>query len=114
MIPGFVVGGNGTLRVLIRAVGPTLQAFGIEDALPNPRISLLRDTTTLAANDDWATGNIVAELQAVAAHVGAFPLPLGSRDAALLVSLPAGAYTVAVSGAGDTVGTALFELYVVR
>jgi hypothetical protein len=114
LIPGFVVGGSGTLRVLIRAVGPTLQAFGVGDALPNPRVSLLHGDTTVATNDDWATGNNVTELQAVAAHVGAFPLPLGSRDAALLVSVSAGAYTVAVSGAGDTVGTALFELYVVR
>jgi hypothetical protein len=114
LIPGFVVGGSGTLRVLIRAVGPTLQVFGVGDALANPRLSLLSGNTIVAANDDWATDNSVAELQAVAAHVGAFALPLGSRDAALVVSLSAGAYTVAVSGASDAVGTALFELYVVR
>ncbi len=114
LIPGFVVGGDGTLRVLIRAVGPTLQTFGVGDALANPRLSLLSGSTTVATNDDWATGNSVAELQAVAAHVGAFPLPLGSRDAALVVSLSPGAYTVTVNGANATVGTALFELYVVR
>lgn len=114
LIPGFVVGGNGTLRVLVRAIGPTLQAFGVGDALANPRISLLRGETTVATNDDWALGVDAAELQAVAAHVGAFALPAGSRDSALLASLTDGAYTVMVSGASDTVGTALFELYVVR
>jgi hypothetical protein len=114
LIPGFVVVGDGTLRVLIRAVGPTLQTFGVGDVLSNPRMSLLRGETTVATNDDWAIGNGIAEMQAVTTHVGAFALPVGSRDAALLVSLPAGTYTVAVNGAGDTVGTALFELYVVR
>lgn len=114
LIPGFVVGGDGTLRLLIRAVGPTLQTFGVDDALANPRLALLSGNTTVAANDDWATGNSVTELQAVAAHVGAFPLPPGSRDAALVVGLLPGAYTVTVNGANDAVGTALFELYVVR
>ena len=59
-------------------------------------------------------GHSVTERHPVAAHVGAFALPVGSRDAALLVSLPPGACTVAASGASDAVGTGLFELYVVR
>jgi hypothetical protein len=45
-------------------------------------------------------------------QVGAFPLVSGSRDAALLVSLPSGAaYTVQVSGNAGTPGEALVEIY---
>lgn len=114
LVPGFVVSGSGTLRVLIRAIGPSLRAFGVTDALADPHLALSQGTTLLATNDDWSSGNNVAELQAVTTHVGAFPLATGTRDAALLASLPAGAYTLTISGNATTTGTALFELYVVR
>lgn len=42
---------------------------------------------------------------------GAFDLPPGSKDAALVVRLPPGGYTVQVSGAGRTTGTVLVEVY---
>ena len=45
------------------------------------------------------------------APVGAVGLPSGSSDAAVLVWLPPGAYTVTVSGVGNTTGTALVEIY---
>jgi len=47
----------------------------------------------------------------VAARVGAFPLPAGSKDAAILVSLAPGNYTALVSGAGESSGIALVEVY---
>ncbi|MBC7366388.1 MAG: hypothetical protein H7343_06170 [Undibacterium sp.] len=43
--------------------------------------------------------------------MGAFPLPPGSKDAALVVALPAGGYTVQVSGADGGTGTAIVEIY---
>ena len=46
-----------------------------------------------------------------AAQVGAFALTAGSKDAALLVTLQPGAYTVVVSGVGGTAGVALVEVY---
>jgi hypothetical protein len=53
------------------------------------------------------------DIATAAGQVGAFALPSGSPDAALLVTLSAGAYTATVSGAGGTTGTALVEIYVV-
>jgi hypothetical protein len=45
-------------------------------------------------------------------QVGAFPLAVGSKDAAVLVSLPAGSsYTVQVSGVNNGTGEALVEVY---
>ena len=47
----------------------------------------------------------------IVAAVGAFPLQASSKDAALLVELQPGAYTVQVSGVGGTTGVALIEVY---
>jgi hypothetical protein len=38
-------------------------------------------------------------------------LPSGSADSALLLTLPPGAYTTAVSGANGGTGVALIEIY---
>jgi hypothetical protein len=46
--------------------------------------------------------------------VGAFALPDGSKDASLLVTLPAGVYTALVRGKGESEGVALLEIYVVN
>lgn len=45
------------------------------------------------------------------ASVGAFALPVSSLDAALIVTLEPGNYTVEVSGVNTTTGTALVEVY---
>lgn len=45
------------------------------------------------------------------AQAGAFALPADSRDAAVVVRLPPGGYTVVVSGVAATIGTALVEIY---
>lgn len=113
LIPGFVISGSGSLRLLIRAVGPTLTPLGVTDALGDPTLTLYRGNATLATNDNWGAATNAAEIAATAAAVGAFALPPGSRDAALVATLPAGNYTAIVSGVGATTGTALVELYVV-
>ncbi len=112
LIPGFVISGSGALKLLIRAVGPTLGSFGVTDALADPTITLYRGTTVLASNDNWASSANPLEISTAAGAVGAFALPSGSKDAALVATLPAGSYTAIVSGAGNTTGTALVELYV--
>ena len=108
LIPGFTVTGAGSLRLLIRAVGPTLGNFGVGDVLVDPTITLYSGSTVLATNDNWS----VADAATMTA-VGAFALPAGSKDAVIVATLPAGAYTAVVSGVGNSTGTALVELYVV-
>ena len=62
-------------------------------------------------NDDWSASSAAASTAVVASQVGAFTLPSSSKDAALLVTLPAGAYTVQVSGVASGTGVALVETY---
>ncbi len=112
LTPGFVIGGAAPKQLLIRAVGPTLASFGVGGTLADPTLSLfpLGRDFAVASNNDWSTSG-AAELTAAFAQAGAFPLPAGSRDAAVLVRLPPGAYTAVTTGVGGTTGVALVEVY---
>ena len=113
LIAGFVIGGTSAKQVMLRAIGPTLAGFGVTGVLADPRLELFQNTgtTAISANDNWGQAANASEIAAAAARVGAFALPLESRDAVLLVSLPPGSYTVQITGIGTTTGVALVEVY---
>jgi len=113
LIPGFVLGGGGTKRMLIRGVGPTLGRFGVNETLPDPQVRLTRqsDGAVLASNDDWGANANRDDIVATARAVSAFSLNDGSKDAALLVDLAPGAYTVPTSDTAGGAGVAIVELY---
>lgn len=113
LIGGFVVSGPAYQRMLIRAVGPTLQAFGLTTALADPVLTLYSGAQIIATNDRWETGEKPEALAATTKRVGAFNLTPGSEDAALLVTLPPGAYTVEVKGKNGEEGIALLEVYAI-
>lgn len=108
LIAGFAISGTGIKRVLIRAIGPTLGAFGVDGALADPLVRVFDSRNTIVgSNENWENS-----LSATFSQVGAFPLAAGSKDAAIVLSLPAGAsYTVQVSGADGGTGEALVEIY---
>jgi N-acyl-D-amino-acid deacylase len=104
---GFVVGGATPVKLLIRAIGPGLAAFGVAGTVADPQLTLFAGANKIGENNDWGG---TTELSGAFGQVGAFALPTGSKDAALLVTLAAGNYSVQVSGVGGT-GTALVEVY---
>lgn len=116
LIAGFVISGNVPKRLLIRGVGPRLAtAFGVSGALMDPKVELFLSegggTSLFASNDNWADAG-VGPVRAAFTSAGAFDLPdAASRDAALVVTAPAGAFTAQVSGVGNTTGEALIEIY---
>ena len=63
----------------------------------------------IAENDNWDP-----TLAIIFVQVGAVALTPGSRDAALQIVLPPGAYTAQVSGINGGVGDALVEVYEIR
>jgi hypothetical protein len=120
LIGGFGVTGNAPKRLLVRGIGPGLGALGVEGTLNDPRLTIYSGQTAIAVNDDWGTpastgaGQIAAtglEIAAAAQATGAFTLPGGSKDAAVIVTLAPGAYTAQVSAADGGSGTALVEVY---
>jgi uncharacterized delta-60 repeat protein len=114
LVAGFVVPAGEERTVLVRGVGPTLAAYGVTDATSDPAIRVFDTAGALVAeNDDWAVQSD-GSAQAVAAAMtsaNAFSLPADGRDAALLVTLPAGIYTIQLSA--RELGTALIEVYAV-
>ena len=111
LIAGFVITGDVRKRLLIRAVGPTLANFGLTGLLADPRIEVISGTTAIATNNDWTETASFSQVNTTSPIVGAFPLNAGSRDAALVLQLAPGSYTVQVSGAGTSTGTVLVEIY---
>ena len=108
LIAGFVIGGTSPKQVLIRGIGPGLAAYGVTDALADPRLRLFDASgTLLQENDNW--GGTPA-LTAAMNRVGGFPLATDSPDAAILATLAPGPYTVHVINGGEA-GVALAEIY---
>jgi hypothetical protein len=112
LIAGMVVDGNSPRTLLVRAVGPGLTPLGVGDVLADPR-QVIRDADgrIIAQNNDWSAGGNGPLLAAAAETVGAFPLTNGSKDAAQLIALAPGDYTIEVSGVNGTTGNALVEVY---
>jgi len=111
---GFVVRGDQALTILVRAVGPSLLAFGVGEAVAAPRLILGGAAGVLAVNEGWASAPNAEALRSAAARAGAFPLSGMAADAALLVTLPPGAYTAALAPSGGSGGVGLIEVYEVR
>jgi hypothetical protein len=110
LILGFVVSGASPMPLLIRAVGPSLGVFGISGFVTDPRLQVFRGSDVLVENDDWSNASNATALTIAFDSVGAFPMTLGSKDAAIFSSFSTGAYSAQViplSGAG----VALVEAY---
>jgi outer membrane protein assembly factor BamB len=112
----YAVGPAPGKTVLMRAVGPTLGLFGVANVMADPALSL-HITPALAplTNDNWQQGEAPDYTASVTAAVGAFPLPNGSKDAAIVqqvVPQIAGAkYTMLVESPHGDKGVALAEFY---
>jgi hypothetical protein len=125
LIAGFVIGGAGGETVLIRAIGPTLGTmFGLSGVLANPVLTLFDSKgNVITSNQGWQnspgtpTGTWAGKASPTdATHgtftkVGAFDLSDGTTDSAMVVTLPAGAYTAEISDANNGTGIALVEVY---
>jgi hypothetical protein len=95
----------------VRVVGPSLASFGVVGTMVDPRLSIvpLGQNFEISENDDWSG---LSALQSAFDTVGAFGFSdTNSKDAAVVVRLPPGGYTVKVEGAGGESGVVLVEAY---
>jgi Tol biopolymer transport system component len=104
LIGGFILTGNSSKKIMVRALGPSLAAAGVAGALSDPTLELFDHTGALiASNDNWVENQ---------AEIGATGLaPSSLFESALAPSLPPGAYTAVVRGKGGATGVGLVELY---
>ncbi len=113
LIGGMVITG-GQAEVILRAIGPTLAALHeVPGVLADPQLAVFSGASEVARNDDWGTAPDASEVATRSAQMGAFALPPDSRDAALLLTLDPGEYTLHVDGGQGDAGVALLEIYLV-
>jgi uncharacterized protein (DUF1800 family) len=107
MIGGFIVGGDVSKKMIIRARGPSLFLNGlpIPGSLTDPTLQLYdANGGTIAQNDNWRSTQ--------EAEINASTLaPTDPREPALIATLAQGNYTAVVRGARNTAGIALLEMY---
>jgi hypothetical protein len=104
LIAGFIVKDGGKL-VAIRALGPSLAAFGVPNPVQNPRIDLYMGNQLIVSNGDWKTNANAADI------TGAGFSPSDDREAVLYITLEPGAYTAIVSSEDTSQGVGLVEVY---
>jgi predicted outer membrane repeat protein len=113
LIGGFIIQGSGPKRVLIRAVGPSLNAL-VPGALQDPTLEL-HDASgaLLGSNDNWQTTQLGGMLTSDQSFdiLGTGIAPANEAEPAVLATLDPGAYTGVVRGANNTAGIALVEVY---
>ncbi len=104
MIAGFIIQ-KGDVRAVVRAIGPSLSAFGITNALPDTTLQLRDGNGTIVReNDDWESDQkrswkILACNRAMA------------WKRRLVATLPPGQYTVQVRGKPETTGIGVVQVY---
>jgi len=106
LISGFIVGDVGSATVVVRAIGPSLAAYGVSGVLSDPTLTIYDSSgSVIASNDNWQDDvNWLGVRKNVLS-------PKDQRESALMLHLPAGAYTAIVRGANGTIGNALVEVY---
>lgn len=113
LIAGFVIAGPAPKTVLIRGVGPELARYGVSGVIADPVLRVFRAgaDAPIYQNDDWGSTAYADQISKTAERIGAGSLTGGSKDAALLLTLPAGVYTAIVSGSANSTGVGLVEVF---
>ncbi|MEY2572811.1 MAG: hypothetical protein QOJ87_1024 [Verrucomicrobiota bacterium] len=106
-IAGFIVKGSGFKRVIARAIGPSLKVNGnpVTGRLMDPVLELHDSNGATLTNDNWRTGGQETEIQQSGLA------PADDHEAAIIRTVPAGNYTAVISGAGNSSGIGLVEVY---
>ena len=105
LIGGFIITGNDPKEVVLRAIGPSLGAFGIADPLADPVLELhASDGSLITMNDNWK------DTQQAEIETSGFQ-PQNDLESAIISTLDPGNYTAVVSGKDGGTGVGLVEGY---
>jgi uncharacterized delta-60 repeat protein len=112
---GFIISGTGPKTVLLRAIGPSLNALKVASPLDSTVLTLYDVAgNVILTNQGWGdtpTGPATTALMQIFARLGALAFTAGSQDSAAVTTLPPGAYTMRVSSGDGTTGTAVAEVW---
>ena len=107
-IGGFIITGNEPKKVIVRAMGPSLGASGLENVLADPVLEIHGGApdSLIAINDNWRDD--VASAAELTVNGMA---PPDDNESATVLTLQPGLYTAVVGGKNEMAGTALVEVY---
>jgi len=106
LISGFIVGDVDSATVVVRALGPSLANYGVSGVLSDPTLTIYDSSgSAIATNGNWQDNVNSIDIQKNALA------PPNSLESALVLHLPAGAYTAIESGADGGTGIGLVEVY---
>lgn len=103
-IGGFIITGTTAKKVLIRGIGPSLEASGVTNFLADPELELHRPDGVVTTNDNWKD---TEQTQIAATGLA----PTNDAEAAIVATLSPGAYTAVIKGQNATTGVGLVEVY---
>ncbi len=104
LIGGFIIRGQSPVKVLVRALGPSLAPLGVANPIADPMITLYSGSTVIGSNDDWKSTqqtDIAATPQA----------PMDDKESAILMTLNPGTYTVIEHGKNGATGVGLVDAF---
>ena len=105
LIGGFIITGTGPKRVVLRAIGPSLAGSGIANPLADPFLELhASDQSLITTNDNWRD-SAAADIEATGLA------PANDLEAALVITLDPGSYTLILRGKDGATGVGLVEAY---
>jgi uncharacterized repeat protein (TIGR01451 family) len=108
VIAGFFLSdGNGSDRIIVRGIGPSLSGFGLSTVLANPTLELRNSNGSLVlTNNDWQdNADQAAELSAAGLA------PANPLESAIAATLPPDLYTALLAGLNNGTGIGLVEVY---
>ena len=109
MIASFILQ-NAPVKVVVRAIGPSLSTFGITNALQDTTLQL-RDAsgTVVVENDNWKFRSDGSSQQAELETTNL--QPTNDLEAAFVTTLPPGQYSALVRGKPETTGIGVVQVY---
>jgi hypothetical protein len=106
LIGGFIIQGSQPKTLILRAIGPSLVASGVPNALPDPVLELFDSSGgSISSNDDWQDSGQTSQIQQSGVA------PTNPLESAILITLAPGSYTAVVSGYDGGQGNGLVEAY---
>jgi hypothetical protein len=106
LISGLIVGDVASATVVVRAIGPSLASSGVSGPLSDPMLAIYDvNGSAIASNDNWQDDISMIDIEQNGLA------PTDDAESAIVLHLPAGAYSAIVSGANGGTGVALTEVY---
>jgi hypothetical protein len=106
LIGGFIITGNQTKKVVLRAIGPSLQS-SLPNVLPDPVLELHSSAgSLLTRNDNW-TDDSAQAAELIAKNLA----PAHQLESAIVAILAPGTYTAMVLENNSASGVGVVEVY---